>query len=165
MNRRQYLFRQPSQPGVILGSYEEALASCFGKRIVLSTERSLVLSDSCAIKTSTFQRMEMAVHMLCFPTHPPPPPPHKASRKNGQSKNGGYYMKRREASSFGIFEALIISRQTSKAMKVEGLKILKTHKLRWRILFNYSLPISTSLVFPNSVFPNELVVVSLLPYH
>ena len=47
-----------------------------------------------------------------------------------------------------------VSERPSKAIKVHGLKILKTYKLCWRTLWT-SLPTSTSLVFArlSSVFP------------
>ena len=57
---------------------------------------------------------------------------------------------------------------SGRFIKVHGLKILKTYKLCWRTLWT-SLPTSTStsLVFArlSSVFPNELVLVSLAPCH
>ena len=54
----------------------------------------------------------------------------------------------------------------ARQLKSYGLKILKTYKLCWRTLWT-SLPTSTSLVFArlSSVFPNELVLVSLVPCH
>ena len=47
-----------------------------------------------------------------------------------------------------------VSERPCKAIKVHGLKILKTYKLCWRTLWT-SLPTSTSLVFArlSSVFP------------
>ena len=59
-----------------------------------------------------------------------------------------------------------VSERPSKAIKVYGLEILKTYKLCWRTLWT-SLPTSTSLVFTrlSSVFPNELVLISLAPCH
>ena len=60
-----------------------------------------------------------------------------------------------------------VSERPSKAINVHGgLKILKTYKLCWRTLWT-SLPTTTSLVFArlSSVFPNELLLVSLAPCH
>ena len=108
------------------------------------------------MNTSSLQKMKMAARMSCLPS--------QILQRSECLKEG--WWRRMVATSEKNVQLAFLNDQ-AKQLKSAWFENLKNLQTLLTNTLNYSLPTSTSLVFAplTSVFPNELVLVSLAPCH